>query len=60
MLLLCQIDDAHIEIPTEHGFQGIGLSLMKTAAHETWNSVPKYYGAGRKNARKKIPIAGRR
>ena len=47
-------------IITTHGFQGIGLTLMKTAAFETWHAVPKHHGAGRKNARKKIRIVGSR
>ena len=36
--------------------QGIGLSLMKTACHETCCGVPQHCGAGRKNARKKMCI----
>ena len=33
---------------------------MKTACSETLHGVPQYYGAGRKNARKKIRIVGSR
>ena len=39
---------------------GIGLNPMKTACSETLHGVPQYYGAGRKNARKKIRIVGSR
>ena len=43
-----------------HGSTGIGFSLMKTACPETLHGVPQYYGAGRKNASKKIRIVGSR
>ena len=33
---------------------------MKTACHETYYGIPQHYGAGRKNARKKIRIVGSR
>ena len=52
--------DLACSMPTAHGFQGIGSTLMKTAALETWHAIPKHHGAGRKNARKKIRIVGSR
>ena len=49
-----------IEGEIDHGSIGIGFSPMKTACSETLHGVPQYYGAGRKNARKKIRIVGSR
>ena len=50
----------HDKCTATHGSIGIGLSPMKTACSEILHGVPQYYGAGRKNARKKIRIVGSR